>query len=618
MIALAAVAALILVSWGLGRPIVQAFAPDRILPLERILANVLVGAAIEALLIALVGAVDYSPRSMAILLALSGLAAIATNRHLPRPSLPHLALDRYAGLILIVAGLLVLLAAVGAFAPPSDHDTLRYHASLIRRDLELGTIRAHYGWSVYEFMPALAEMLYRQVHALGGVSAAQLLTVAWLAGAAASAAALTLRLGGSPLAASLAVLLVVAQRVSIHLSAAISVDFALATYFGTLLSLTLLWRENPQPRTAILLGLLAGGLMNVKYHGLVAAVCLGLPLAWDALRRRVPWSQLLLLGAIAALILAPLLVRNLAVAGNPLFPMFHQVFGPENVDIFAEANKQNRRGEGLALFLDLPWQIFVNQLRFDGFQFGFPFILLFLPFAFLTARPQRLFVLTIAVLYLLVWGALMPHLLRFFIPMFPILCALAACGAIRVADAARSGRATTAVIAAIVLLAGATQAMFVGSTALRRLPVVFGAEAPLAYLEQPAFVRGAHARACQYISENLKPGETYLALFRDPTPYCPQTTAFLQLLPGDVPLLYKKQPLPPIPADEVARLLSEANVRFVAHTKLYGYDDHEMVFAKARFDDTLLPLLQRLQPILDTPSARIYDGAAVIRALRNR
>lgn len=619
IVAIASVFAMCIVACGLGRPVLDYLDNNRRLnPLERIVVAGLLGAMVEATIVALVGSYEYSTWSMTAVLATSGVIALALNR---RTELPRSAL--LAGLTpaaqCMIAGALILwlLVAAGAFAPPADHDTMRYHGTLIRRDFELARIAVHYGWSAYEFMPPLSELLSRMAYALGGIGAAQFLTSVWLAAAAAGAAILALRIGAGSTAAALAALLVIGQRVSIHLGAAVTVDFALATFLAASTALLLAWRDAPTPRLAILLGLVLGGMANVKYHGFVLAAILALPMFWAAARRRIPAPQLITVAAIATLAVLPLLIRNLSVTGNPVFPMFHHIFGPENLDIFAEPGMSNRRGEGLAFLFSLPWTIFTSQLTFDGLQFGFPFVLIFLPFAFVAPRPEKWLLLGVAGLYLAVWGAAMPHLLRFFIAVLPVLGALAADGATRVAHLAWSlGRPAKIAFAGLVAVGLFVQSMFIAATTLRRLPAALGLESQVDYLEQPAFLEVTHARACQFIEENLRPGETYLSLLQEPTFYCPQRSAIVQLLPGDAEWLYKRsKSLPQVPAAQLARFLSESRLRFVVTPQRVVYDDHKLVFAKYRFDDTLLPVLRQLSPILETKSARVYDGDAVIRAL---
>ncbi|MSO85113.1 MAG: hypothetical protein EXR04_04070 [Rhodospirillales bacterium] len=619
LLATAAVTALCVVGWGLGRPVVAFLDPARRLNgLERFLTAALVGAMSEAALVALIGAWEYSARSMALLLVFSAAAAVVFNRHLPLRVARAFAMDLPTRWIAVGIVFLLVLVAVGAFAPPADHDAMRYHASLMRRDLEWGKIAVRYGWGVYEFMPPLAEMLFRMVYALGGTSAAQLLTSIWLAAAAASAGALAGRLGAGASVAALAALLLIGQRMSIHMGATINVDFSLAAYFGLSVSLALLWRQEPAPRLGVLLGLMVGGLANVKYHGFVLAGCLALPLAYDAIRGRIPWSGAMKIAAVAAVLVLPILGRNLMVAGNPVFPMFHDLFGPDNLDIFGGPKMENRRGEDILFMLSLPWNIFTDQLKFDGLQFGFPFLLLFLPFAFIAPDERKRILLIVCFLYLAAWGLTMPHLLRFFAPLLPLLCVLAADGAVRIARLAYSeGRAARVTFAVLVVAGIGIQSMFVAATALRRLPVVFGRESALDYLEQKSFLDITHVRACRYLEENLRPGETYLSLLQDPTFYCPQRPIVVQILPDDAERLYKSGALPRISAQDLARRLAAANLRYVLAPRLFVYDSHhKMVFIQHRFNDLVLPILDRMSPILETRSARIYDGASVIAALR--
>lgn len=164
------------------------------------------------------------------------------------------------------------LLALSALAPPIDHDTIRYHLTLPRRDLELGRITLWFGWSIYEFFPPLASLLTRMAFALGGAEAAQMLNVAWVGLAACWAGLLVRRLGCGPQAALAAALLVVGQRVTLNLGSAVTTDFPLVAFIGAAVTVAL------SKRHAVALGLLLGAAMACKYHGIVAALALLVPL----------------------------------------------------------------------------------------------------------------------------------------------------------------------------------------------------------------------------------------------------------------------------------------------------------------------------------------------------
>lgn len=601
---------------GIGRPLLARLDTDgALLPLERALAAPLLGAMPLAALIATVGGVVYSAASMAALLVVTVAAAAIAGGY------RGLVLSRFAACpwtraFLALSAVLVMLSAVGAFAPPADHDTVRYHAMLARRDLEWGYIAAHWGFSVYEFMPPLVELLYRPAFALGGGSGAQLLTAAWAAAAALAAAIVAGRLGAGSWAQALAGLFLLAQRATINLGAAMTAEFGVAAYVGLVFVALLAWRERGGGQLALLAGLALSGLALVKLQGLVVAACLAPPVLWAALRGRVAWREAALTVATVVVLLLPLLVRNAVVAGNPVFPAFHNLFGADNLDVFADGLAANVHGEGILFVLSLPLRIFLKQNDFDGMQFGFPVVLVFLPLALGTRDRAAVSAWTALALYVIAWALIMPQMLRFFIGVMPLMAGLAAVGAGRAAALAqreRVARFALVLLAAVVVL---SQAGFAAATAARRLPMVLGFVAPLDYLESRPFQWSTYAAVCDFVAARMAPGDTYLAILSDPTYHCPQKSAFPQLLPEDAPRLYKRGGLRPVAAGELAGMMQVATVRWVILTKNLYANEELLVFAKHRYDKVVIPVLAGLAPAFETKTAVVYDGPQTIAALR--
>lgn len=603
MIAMLVAVLMLLGMAGLGWPLVRRLVPV-LGPGERLALAPLLGAVPLAVLVQVVGAWRYDFTAMAVVLAV----ALVFAAGLPR-SVPPLPWRWWPwGWVL---GALFGLLALSALAPPIDHDTIRYHLTLPRRDLELGHIGLWFGWSIYEFFPPLAALLTRMAFALGGAEAAQMLNVTWVGLAAVWAGLLVRRLDCGPQAALAAALLVVGQRVTLNLGPAVTADFPLAAFVGAAVTVAL----SPQRDKggAVTLGLLLGAAMACKYQGMVAALAVLAPLAILAVGRRRGLGYVIGAGLVAALVLAPILFRNYAVTGNPVFPTAHPLFIDGGLDIFAPftqaMTRQNIPGGPWAL----PWTMFILQDAFDGLQWGFPFILLGLPFAFFRPAGGRLTVLAVVVLYVGVWWLAMPHLLRFLLPILVPLCALATVGLAQVATVSVPWfrPAFTAAIAVGII----AQALFAGSSALYRLPVVFGLTDIRQALEVTAFRYYSLISPCLWLGENLKPGQTYLALVNDPSFYCPQKTALHGLRPGEERAFYTNHGVAPLSAAEIAQWLRRDNVRYVLKARNLGADDERYAFAKHRFDKVVVPVLAGQNPLLDSPSGMIYDAAPLIVAL---
>lgn len=603
MTALLVVLLMLLGMAGLGWPLVRRLVPG-LDEGERLALAPLLGALPLAALVQAVGAWRYDFAAMAVLLVL----ALAFVIGLPRsvPSFPWRWWP-WGGLLAALFGLL----ALSALAPPIDHDTIRYHLTLPRRDLELGRITLWFGWSIYEFFPPLASLLTRMAFALGGAEAAQMLNVVWVGLAACWAGLLVRRLGCGPQAALAAALLVVGQRVTLNLGSGVTTDFPLAAFIGAAVTVALFPERGK--RQAVALGLLLGAAMACKYQGMVAAFAVLAPLGILAVVRRRGLGSVIGTGLVASLVLVPVLLRNYAVTGNPVFPTAHPLFVDGGLDVFAPftqaMTRQNIPGGPWAL----PWTMFILQDAFDGLQWGFPFILLGLPFAFFHGGNGRAILLSMVVLYVALWWLAMPHLLRFLLPVVVPLCALATVGLAQVGGVALPWfRPAFAGFLGVGIIA---QTLFAGSSALYRLPVVFGLMDIRQALEVPAFRYYSLISPCLWLQDNLQPGQTYLALVNDPSFYCPQKAALHGLRPGEERDFYSTRGVVSLSAAEIAQWLRRDNVGYVLMVNNLGADDERYAFAKHRFDQVVVSVLTDQIPLLDSPSGMIYAAGPLIAAL---
>lgn len=101
----------------------------------------LLGALPLAALVQAAGYWRYDVLAMSVVL----LPGLLMSARLPwrTPPRPSWSFWPWGGLLVAVLG----LAALSALAPPLDHDTIRYHLTLPRRDLETGHIWPWFGWS---------------------------------------------------------------------------------------------------------------------------------------------------------------------------------------------------------------------------------------------------------------------------------------------------------------------------------------------------------------------------------------------------------------------------------------------------------------------------------------
>ncbi|WP_435008462.1 ArnT family glycosyltransferase [Tundrisphaera lichenicola] len=278
----------------------------------------------------------------------------------------------------------LLIALVGtlltALAPVTDGDALCYHLQVPK--VFLARHSAVFEPDLHETIyPLVTESLYAIGLGIRGPVACRL--IQWLLGVAFAANVGALArpfLGDRARWASSIALLVPA--ISNGMGAPLN-DVALASFGNAAIFAWTRWLDRPSGRSTILVGLLMGLALGVKYPALVLAGVVGLGFL---IRGKV--RHALLFGLVALAIGGGWYLRAYMHTGNPVYPFFRQVFGGSGIDEVLDPAKKAMRVTAWNLLTALG-SMTLRPGRFDSFshQFG-PAFLLFLP-ALLWMRPPR-------------------------------------------------------------------------------------------------------------------------------------------------------------------------------------------------------------------------------------
>lgn len=618
---------LAIVMLGVGLPICTRLGRGSGLTLvEQSLAGYLVGGLIVGLCVWAVGAQVYSPTSMGVLLGVVGVISLPGlwiwGRLLVQQDHRPLSFGAPEKLLWLIIGGLFGATMLWGLAPPADSDAVRYHLLIPRRDLELGLIQAIYGWSIYEFFPSLLEMLFRFGLAVSGPRSAHFIHSTFTLAAAAGTWALARRVGLASRQSLLAVALFLSIRIIIYQASTADVDQGVIAAFVMLVVLSLVWRDTRQTSLIVLMGLIGGVLLNIKYTGIPLLGVVGLVMLLDTLYAKKPVRPLFLFALVALGCMVPLLLRNGLLTGNPLFPLYNHLFGPDRVNPLAGTESAYATARGIMDFLLQPITIFLSPGKYDGFQLGSVMLLVFMPFAWLARKRLNGagYLCSILLVFLVVWYLVMTQQVRFMQPVFPIMAVFAALGAGAMWGLVKPyglARGAFFVLSGLLVV---NQAMFFGGTAIRRLPVAVGLVSNDAYLLSPPYINNTHLEACRFLEDRLKPGERYLSLLVAPSYYCPQGPVLMQVLDEDTGKLYSRQPLRTIEAAELAQILRRQNVRWVIDNANDKKRKNKHAFQNAdffrdRFAPVLNQALARTTPRLSTPTARIYSVDDIMAAL---
>lgn len=221
----------------------------------------------------------------------------------------------------------------------------------------------------------------------------------------------------------------------------------------------------------LLAGVFAGLAAGSKYLGLVVVALLGLATVAVAARQRRPLLPVLF-GLAALLALAPWYLRNLYYTGNPVFPFLGQIFGYSlwtYDDVWLQTlDLRHLHGTGRSggALLRLPWRLFSGH---PALVMEAPLArayLLLLPLALPWAIVDRTVRALVAlVLLFTLWWFFSAQILRYYLPVLPVVSLLAAAALYRtlarpaVTRRWLTGGAAAALIGALLFAPGAQYAV---------------------------------------------------------------------------------------------------------------------------------------------------------------
>ncbi|MBN1955651.1 MAG: glycosyltransferase family 39 protein [Anaerolineae bacterium] len=465
---------------GLGLPLLRR---QELEPLERLVWATALGLGVVALGGLGLGAVGLLKPPLLWALVVIGLAV--TGRRLGRAVRAAWAdaAWRPAGgwerFLALYCRAMLVVAAVGASAPPAAWDGLVYHLTGPRLYLEHGAL-VHPFDLPYLGFPPLVELLFTWGMGMAGERAAA--PIHWFYGLLSTLALVSAgRRWMDRSAGWLAAAILLSAPTVVLLAAWPYIDLALLLY--TTLAFLALLRSGQSGWSPVLSGIFAGLALSTKYTALsllpalAAAVCL-LQIAdrgWTATFRhpRPVIGDLLRVCGAAAITWLPALLKNLLLTGNPTYPFF---FGGIYWDDW-RAWWYDRPGTGLAA--TAPWRLLVApwEATVWGVEGGMGYsaaigplflaLLPLLPIAWRRLSPAQrrwiaaaLAVCTVAYGFWL-WGVARSALLaqtRLLLPIFGLLALAIGAGATQAARSFRrpvhAGWLVRAVIALVLVLNG--------------------------------------------------------------------------------------------------------------------------------------------------------------------
>jgi len=349
---------LLAILFGAALPLAAAYAWGVML-LRRVAAPpeiaLAVGAAFESLLIFLLLLLHLGWRPAYLVVGLAPLAVLPFLHRTNRDDAVVEPLGRYgriaAGVIFAAYGVWYL---VNAMAPEISPDGIAYHLGLPFEYTRLGRFPDRIDF--YGMLPQGMEMLFTMAFAFGRHSAAKLVELGFLAATPTLLLRTARRLGLPDRAWLVAAAFYFCAPVTGLTGASSYNEAALVFFTLAAFYLLLVWRDTGERWYLPAAGLAAGFCYAIKIPGAMVLAGAGLWVAVGGGARR--WRGLALLAAGALPSVAPWLVRNAVVAGNPLAPLGNALFPNPYFHVLRERILAADLADyGHVAPLDVPWQL---------------------------------------------------------------------------------------------------------------------------------------------------------------------------------------------------------------------------------------------------------------------
>lgn len=458
----------------------------------------------------------------------------------------ELKIYKYFYILLLI---ILLCYFLNGFAPPTDIDSINYHLTLPKKDIEFGKIIVN-GWNESEYMPMLIEHIMRFLLLFGTDTAGHQFNFFIFVLSLIGIYRISINLNLDKKVGLLAVLFFTLIKGNMWLVNTTHNELILTFFLIININNYILFKKNPLNYYAIQIVLSSTSLLYIKYHAIIFIFSFFFIIIKDLWIKKIKFKKVYLVYMLIPLILfSPLLIRNFVLVGDPFYPLFYfyeELGGVKEYGIDTSL---------LSLFITpINFSLFGNKF-FDGQYLGSPYIVFLIYSSVFFIKNVKIFndILIISIIYYVVWFYGLSQQVRYLVPIFAILSIYCSFVFFKIYQLYKSSIIKKIFVSffTIFLL---NQLIFLAGYNVMKLPAGLGLVSRDVYLNS-AGSDYSFNKSCSFLNKNLQ-NKNYISISIILPFYCPQK----QSLRVDNRIFFDKQNLS---KKEIIEYVKINNIKYI-------------------------------------------------------
>jgi len=415
----------------------------------------------------------------------------------------------------ILVAIILFIYLLNGYAPPTDIDSLNYHLSLPKKDIEFGKIIIH-GWNESEYMPMLIENIMRLLLLFGSETIGHQFNFFIFVLIIISIYRIGFNLSLNNKITLLSIVFFILIKGNMWLINTTHNELILSFFLLICVNNYILFKKNLDDFFALHLVFAATALLYTKYHGIIFCLGFFILIIKDTYLQKIKFQKKYILYLVLPIIFfSPLLIRNFILVGDPLFPLFYfynAISGTKEYGIDTSF---------ISFFLTpINFVLFGNRY-FDGQYLGSPYIIFLLYCSILFIKKIKIFndILIICLIYYTVWFYGLSQQVRYLIPILSLLCILCSFIFFELLNIFIN-KHLRIIYFSIFTIFFLNQIIFLSGYTLLKLPVAVGIQSKQDYLKDKHSDYSFYD-SCTFLNKNLN-DNNYINISIFLSYYCPQ------------------------------------------------------------------------------------------------